>query len=354
MHQTSPKCNIKLCSNNDVPPSSVIRSCLGPSLAQVFFDYIHHDTIKLLDVLTPLKTSKACFSIPSDRQLSECRFIPPTDRQIVKAFVHQNILEIGEALLERVKKDIEESLRDKIERQSREKFYLYQAKKRREAELHVQQLHEKYENYIETTQHELQKQLEAEWSKAAAECAKNTQKAVVQERINVTNEMMRKMRAEMTHVVQSLYKDFEELFCAKRDNIIADFNQIMRFTFSHRRQFEMQNAADLINVLCLERLRNNREKHIMHKYFQQQINEFYELMVRLKDVIIAMRKEITDCHIEKKLLNEEFCEVAKHFQKFIDFVFRAMPRQADYLLPLELQRLIRPDKDKEEMKKIIE
>lgn len=68
--------------------------------------------------------------------------------------------EIGEALLERVKKDIEESLRDKIERQSREKFYLYQAKKRREAELHAQQLHEKYENYIETVQHELQKQLE--------------------------------------------------------------------------------------------------------------------------------------------------------------------------------------------------
>lgn len=74
---------------------------------------------------------------------------------------------------------------------------------------------------------------QAEWTKAAAECAKSTQKAVVQERINVTNEMMRKMRAEMTHVVQSLYKDFEELFCAKRDNIIADFNQIMRFTFSH-------------------------------------------------------------------------------------------------------------------------
>ncbi|XP_043514580.1 uncharacterized protein LOC122531070 [Frieseomelitta varia] len=373
MHQTSPKCNVKLCSNNDVPPSSVIRACLGPSLAQVFFDYTHHDTIKLLDVLTPLKTSKACFSIPSERQLSECRFIPPTDHQIVKAFVHQNILEIGEALLERVKKDIEESLRDKIERQSREKFHLYQAKKRREAELHAEQLHEKYENYIETVQHELQKQLEVEWSQAAAECAKNIQKAVVQERINVTNEMMRKMRAEMTHVVQSLYKDFEELFCAKRDNIIADFNQIMRGKhvklkkemqefkekvnrdlYIQRRQFEMQNTADLIYALCLERLRNNREKHIMHKYFQQQINEFYELIVRLKDVIIAMRKEIIDCHIEKKLLNEEFCEVAKHFQKFIDFVFRAMPRQADYLLPLELQRVIRPDKDKEEMQKIVE
>lgn len=59
-----------------------------------------------------------------------------------------------------MKKEIEENLKDKIERQSREKFYMYQAKKRQEAELYVQQLHEKYENYIETVRRELQKQLE--------------------------------------------------------------------------------------------------------------------------------------------------------------------------------------------------
>lgn len=38
--------------------------------------------------------------------------------------------------------------------------------------------------------------------------------------------------------------------------------------YIQRRQFEMQNAADIIYTLCLERLRNNREKHIMHKYFE--------------------------------------------------------------------------------------
>lgn len=90
--QTAPKCNVKPCSNNDVPPSSVVRACLGPSLAQVFFNYTHHDTIKLLDVLTPSKTSKACFPIPSDHHLPKTKFMPSTDYQIVKAFVHQNIL----------------------------------------------------------------------------------------------------------------------------------------------------------------------------------------------------------------------------------------------------------------------
>lgn len=89
--QTSVKCNVKLCSNNDVPPSSVIRTCLGPSLAQVFFDYTHHDTLKLLDVLITSKTSKPCFSIPPENQMTK-NDVPPTDHQIIKAFVHQNIL----------------------------------------------------------------------------------------------------------------------------------------------------------------------------------------------------------------------------------------------------------------------
>lgn len=93
MHQTSVKCNVKLCSNNDVPPSSVIRTCLGPSLAQVFFDYTHHDTLKLLDVLITSKTSKPCFSIPEDQMTKND--VPPTDHQIIKAFVHQNILGRG-------------------------------------------------------------------------------------------------------------------------------------------------------------------------------------------------------------------------------------------------------------------
>lgn len=53
-----------------------------------------------------------------------------------------------------------------------------------------------------------------------------------------------------------------------------------------------------------------------------------------------MREEISNCHVEKKLLEEKLCDVTEQFQKFINFVFHAVPRQAEYLLPLELQRLI--------------
>lgn len=140
---------------------------------------------------------------------------------------------------------------------------------------------------------------------------------------------------------------------------MLDFKEKMsRDLHIQRHQFEIQNAADLIYILCVERLRSNKEKHIMHEYFQvtklfefrllyekkyfignyaliqQQINEFYELMVRLKDIITIMKKEIVDCHMEKKLLGEELCKVTKHFQKFINFVFHAIPGQANYVLPL--------------------
>lgn len=71
-------------------------------------------------------------------------------------------------------------------------------------------------------------------------------------------------------------------------------------------------------------------------------------MGRLKDVITIMRKEIIDCHAERKSLEGELCKVTKQFQKFVDYVFHAMPGQADYLLPLELQRQISSKKDKEE------
>ncbi|XP_016768435.2 uncharacterized protein LOC726343 [Apis mellifera] len=367
MHQTSVKCNVKLCSNNDVPPSSVIRTCLGPSLAQVFFDYTHHDTLKLLDVLITSKTSKPCFSIPEDQMTKND--VPPTDHQIIKAFVHQNILEIGEALLENLKKEVEENLKDKIERQSREKFYLYQAKKRREADLQTQQLHEKYQNFLESVRVNLQKQLEKEWLKAAEECAKNTQKAIIQERMNITQEMIRKMRVEITHITQSLYNDFEKLFCAKRDTIIADFNQIMRERqikfkneirelkekanrdmYIQKRQFEMQSVTDIIYVLCLERVRSNKEKHAIHRYFEERIDEFYELIIHLRDIINIMKEEIINCHTNKKSLEEKLYNVTKHFQKFINFIFHALPGQADYLLPPELQELINLDIDEEDKK----
>ncbi|XP_054012441.1 uncharacterized protein LOC128894618 [Hylaeus anthracinus] len=359
-------CNGKLCASKAVPTSSELRVCLGSSLAKAFFEYSHDDTKNLLNLVASEKTPKPCFTIPIDDRLHE-DVASPTNDDVIKANAHENILEIGEDLLECFRKQIEEDLRTKIERQSQEKFHVYQAKKRREAELKTRELHAKYENYIKTVQDELQEQLEAEWANAAEECAKNTQKAVVQERMNVTHDMMQKMRTEMAYVVQSLYREFEDTFRAQRENIIADFNGIMREThvklnaekrefeskvgrdlYVQKHQLQMQSTVDIINTLCLERLRFCKEKHTIHEHFQKQIAGFHELIAQLKDVICLMRQEIINCYVEKKSLEEQLCDVVKQFQKFINFIFHTVPGQAEYLLPLEFQRSIVSDKNKEE------
>ncbi|XP_076624626.1 uncharacterized protein LOC143343532 [Colletes latitarsis] len=365
MNQKSSTCNVKLCSSNDVPTSSEVRVCLGPSLAEIFFEYSHDDTKKLLDLITPQTTLKPCFTIPVDDHLQD-DILPLTNDEVIKANAHTNILKIGGKLLECFQEQVQKELREKIEKQSQVKFYMYQAKKRREAELKALELHAKYKDYMKTVQHELQEQLDIEWANAATECTKNIQKSVVQERMNVTHDMMQKMRTEVSYVVQSLYQEFEESFRAQRENIIADFNGIMRETHiklnaekkefetkvgrelhTQKNQLQMQNTVNIIHVLCLERIRFYREKHTIHKYFQKQITGLHELISRLNNVITVTREEIINCHVEKKLLEEQICDVTRQFQKFINFMFNAVPGQAEYLLPLEL-RLAVSDKDKKE------
>ncbi|XP_076294037.1 uncharacterized protein LOC143215632 [Lasioglossum baleicum] len=359
-HRMPKTCNSQQCSRLGVPTASEVRVCLGPSLAQVFFQYSHDDTKNLLDLIAPEKSPPPCFTVQIDKN----RLASLAHDDTVKANVHDAILEIGETLLERFRRQIEDELRNEIEKQSQEKFHMYQAKKRREAELKSQELHEKYRNYIKTVQQEIQKQIEIEWGKASAEWVKRMQKAVVQERMKVTDEIMQKMRTEMAYAIQLLYQEFEESFRADKETIIADFNGITRATHVkldkekrefeekvgrelhvQRHQYEMQNTVNVINIHCLEQLRCCREKHIIHEHFERQIKGLRVLVARLNDVITAMREEIINCHVEKKSLEEQFCEVAKQFQKFINFAFSAVPEQAQYLLPLELQRLIVSDKN---------
>lgn len=38
--------------------------------------------------------------------------------------------------------------------------------------------------------------------------------------------------------------------------------------YIQRHQLEMQSAADIINIHCLEQLRCCKEKHTLHEYFQ--------------------------------------------------------------------------------------
>lgn len=54
--------------------------------------------------------------------------------------------------------------------------------------------------------------------------------------------------------------------------------------YIQKHQLETQSAADIIYLLCLERLRSCREKHTMHTYFQ------VKLPISFKRTNIAVTK----------------------------------------------------------------
>lgn len=81
-------------------------------------------------------------------------------------------------------------------------------------------------------------------TEAFKNCTKSMQKAVIRERIEVTRMMLKKLRDEIGHVVISLYENFEYSLNAQRENIISDFNEIVRYFI-----FTAYNYL-CINIIC--------------------------------------------------------------------------------------------------------
>lgn len=52
---------------------------------------------------------------------------------------------------------------------------------------------------------------------------------MVQQRINMTQHMLRKIRNEMSYMVADLYEEFQQDRRSHTENIIADVNEILRY-----------------------------------------------------------------------------------------------------------------------------
>lgn len=52
---------------------------------------------------------------------------------------------------------------------------------------------------------------------------------MVQQRIDMTQHMLSKIRNEMSYMVADLYEEFEQTRRSHIENIIADFNEILRY-----------------------------------------------------------------------------------------------------------------------------
>lgn len=56
---------------------------------------------------------------------------------------------------------------------------------------------------------------------------------MIQQRIDMTQHMLSKVRKEMSYMVDDLYKEFEQTRRLHIENIIADVNEILRYFYQH-------------------------------------------------------------------------------------------------------------------------
>lgn len=99
--------------------------------------------------------------------------------------------------------------------------------------------------------------------------------------------MLNKVRYEMSYMVDSLFEEFEQSHKKQIENIMTEVNKIMKeermennkkmeklrkekteSLWKQKIKFKTKNVADIMYILCLERLRFNFEKQKIHNSFK--------------------------------------------------------------------------------------
>ncbi|XP_046608481.1 uncharacterized protein LOC124299349 [Neodiprion virginianus] len=305
MFRTNPKYRrLEMVIKDEVPVQAEIRERMGSSMAQVFFDHGHPDSRKLLGVIPPLKGPREELWIsPSDQLIQKVALVPPLTNKCIKACTHQGIL--GKQAMEKYEHELYDKMVKKYEEDNKDTRNMFEAEKRRAIQLAEQELQLKYEKYIQNLQEEFKQNLQVTitsiiaLAEAFQKCSKSMQKVVIRERIEVTKMMLKKLRDEISYVVTSIYENFEHSIRIQKENMVADFNEIIRRERAktdvkmkemernknealqvQRHELEMQNFADVTYVLCLERMRASSEKHAIHLGFEYDEHTNFVALVR--------------------------------------------------------------------------
>ncbi|XP_048506265.1 uncharacterized protein LOC105688533 [Athalia rosae] len=371
IHTRSKYRRLELLMKNDVPGQSEIRERMGPLVAEVFFDYCHRDSRKLLGIIRPLKTPREELWIsPSDQFVEKVVLVPPSTDNDIKACTHQRILAIGQLAIEKHERELYEKFVNKYEQENEESRNMFEAERKRAVTLADERLESKYNNIIQCLQKEFKRKLQSAITESFKKCNKSMQKAVIRERVEVTQTMLKKFRDEIGYVVTTMYEGFDRSLRAQKENMIAEFNEILRREHGkidaeiremdrrkneslqiQRTELEMQNFADITYILCLERMRSSSEKDSMHVCFEKQIESLKDLLKKANAVISLMKNE-NGSKFEKtsedRSLRVKLIKIVGEFQKFINLALKAIPGQAEFLLSLEsLLRAETDDKLKE-------
>nr|XP_050861112.1 uncharacterized protein C6orf163 homolog [Vespula vulgaris] len=338
----------------EIPTQTEVGLHLGLPLAKTLFAYDHQESKKLLGLIPPLKHVSGDFWISPCAQISKKVLSLPQNNNIIKECTHLGILALGQDLLNKWKAEIETNMRKECRKQLLDQKYLCEAEKRQAIKINTQKVHMMWQKYINTIECNMQKELQTELAKVILKCNKEIQKAVVQQRIDMTQHMLSKIRNEMSYMVADLHEEFEQTRRSHIENIIADFNEILRkehiknnkkieklrkekteSLYVQKIRLETKNMANIIYMLCLERLHSNLEKQQIQNHFQDKLCNLQNIILDLKKILNTTEEIAERYQNDNELLKEKFDKINQEFHKFVTFVFNSVPKQAEFALPSE-------------------
>lgn len=102
-----------------------------------------------------------------------------------------------------------------------------------------------------------------------------------------------------------------------------------------RHYLECKNVANLMYVLCMERRKCQIEREIAERDYKKKMARLEKKLTKKRNVIKSYKKEVIEKQRKFRIRQYYLIQILKQFQKFINFVLKATPTQAEFLLNLE-------------------
>ncbi|GLV44429.1 hypothetical protein CBL_10233 [Carabus blaptoides fortunei] len=344
-----------LLKENDVPIQQEIRCRLGDDLTEVLFETCM-PSLKPYLGLTPTLNGPGddLWVSPSDILIGKIRLKPPLTNKYIKALTHQGILDIGSVIEKKFEN--EQNLITQKAIAENEELIKFMAEKEKQKAVAVARDEEqaKCELVMEDLKLDFSLTLEKELELLEQKLEKKKHQAVDKAKREVETIMQRRMELAVLETVQRLIEQFAgellkqskklhqhfwfhikeeklKLKQAVRKEKLRSKQQLQKL----RAELECENIANLMYLLATERRRCSCEVKQIKTSYKARLAELNAELVSRSEEIEKLTLENEE-NTRKILTREQFLyEIIKQFQKFIYFVLRAVPTQAEYLLNVE-------------------
>nr|XP_022900710.1 uncharacterized protein LOC111413832 [Onthophagus taurus] len=338
-----------------VPGIGETRRELGEGLAKILFQQCPEPMKPEVGLLPLLEgAGDELWVSPSDLLIPKVCLKPPLTNKYIKALTHEGILIIGEDIdrrywlqMENEKAKALEDQRELLmriaEMERKVAIKLAREEEKRICANYIQNIMEEFEKRLAEELKNLEQQMlemQDELIRQAVEQCDLSWRMRIEEAIN---EVVEQMSEQFAEDLENEKKELEVQFRLELEKQNTEFNYALKreqefceITLKQLRHcLECKNLANLMYVLCMERKKCTIEKSAMDYIYKTKISEL-ETQITKKDEIIAQITADKERKQRQLDIREEcLLVILKEFQKFINFVLKAVPTQAEFLLSVE-------------------